>query len=177
MTLQSLLQTGARIDFVDPQGTGGGGHFPNNHPFDNGTGGPDDDFAVRATGLLNIPEDGIYLFGFKSDDGSSLEIDGQAFSNIIFAVNGNSVINGGVLQHDINTSDSHTRAVIPLSAGQYIITGQFWERGGGAHYELYGDHVANVIPRLLEAPAGGTIFEPDVAGLQVLVWWGSHARC
>ena len=83
----------ARIDFVDPQGTGGGDHFPNNHPFDNGTGGPDDDFAVRATGLLNIPEDGIYLFGFKSDDGSSLEIDGQAFSNIIFAVNGNSVIN------------------------------------------------------------------------------------
>jgi hypothetical protein len=141
------------IDFVDPQDGGGGGTYANNLPFPNGTAAADDDFAVEATGLLEIPADGDYQFGFRGDDGASLRIVGQSWSNLLFAANANSVINGDTLVHNIVTGDSHTRASIRLAAGTYEIRAVYFERGGGAHFEVYGDNLLVPLPDLLRGGA------------------------
>ena len=163
----TITSNWARIDFVDPESSAGRGLYGNDHPFDNGTGGDDDNFAVRAVGQLMIPASGVYVFGFAGDEGGSLEISGQSFSNLSFGVNGNSVINGGRLEHDANTENSETRGMIALAEGQYTIIAQYWERGGGAHFEVHGDNAVNVIPRLLEAPSSIGGFELDIPGMQL----------
>ncbi|MFO1521549.1 MAG: PA14 domain-containing protein [Kiritimatiellia bacterium] len=145
---------------------GGAGSFSNNLPFPNGTGAADDDFAVEATGLLEIPVDGDYQFGFRSDDGASLRITGQTWSNLTFAVNANSVISGDTLIHNALTGDSHTRASIRLAAGTYPVRVVYFERGGGAHLEVYGDSLLNIQPDLLR---GGGFVATDPPGLALAV--------
>jgi hypothetical protein len=106
------------LDFTDPQDGGGAGSFGNNLPFPNGHGRGRRRLRGRGPpALLEIPADGDYQFGFRSDDGASLQIVGQTWSNLIFAVNANSVISGDTLVHNALTGDSHTRASIRLAAG------------------------------------------------------------
>ena len=164
----NVIQVGRDfIDFTDPQDGGGAGSFSNNLPFPNGTGAADDDFAVEATGLLEIPADGDYQFGFRSDDGASLQIVGQTWSNLTFAVNANSVISGDTLIHNALTGDSHTRASIRLAAGTYPVRVVYFERGGGAHLEVYGDSLLNIQPDLLRG--GGGFVGTDPPGLALAV--------
>lgn len=109
----------------------------NNLPFPNGTGAADDNFAVEATGLLEIPVDGDYQFGFRSDDGASLQIVGQTWSNLTFAVNANSVISGDTLIHNaLYRRQSHPRQH-PPRGGDLSRPGRvFRERRRGASGSL-----------------------------------------
>ena len=153
------------INFADPQNPGNpAGFFGDDAPFPNGTAGDDNDFAVEAIGVLEIPADGLYQFGFRGDDGGSLRIVGQTWSNLVFGADANSVISGDTLVHNTNTGNSHTRANIQLAAGNYTIQALYWERSGGANFEVYGDLAnRNHFPDLLRG--GGAREVPDEAGL------------
>ena len=73
------------INFTDP-GFGGTGRIAGDSPWPRDTSGVDDNnYAMRMTATLRIPEDGNYLFGFQGDDGSELTIGGEteAFSAIV----------------------------------------------------------------------------------------------
>jgi hypothetical protein len=84
----------AEINFTDPA-SGGGGRIPSSVPFPRDLLGVDDDnFALRLTGTLHIPEDGTYLIGFQGDDGSNLSIGGvnSGFSALVENATGAGVI-------------------------------------------------------------------------------------
>ena len=161
-----VLSSWEIIDFVDPQNAGGRGTYSNDNPFDNGTGVNDEDFAMEITATLDIPADDTYVFGFRGDDGSSLQIVGQVFSNIVFQPNANTQINGDTLSHDANTADSNSAASIALTAGTYDLRVVYYERGGGAHFEVFGDTKQNAIPNLLRANGADSFVDPD--GLQLI---------
>ncbi len=73
----------------------------------------DDEFAVRYTGYVEVPEDGQYTFWTGSDDGSRLEI-------------GNEV----VVDNDGTHPYEEESGTIDLEAGTHRITVTFFERTG-----------------------------------------------
>lgn len=163
-----FTNTTNEINFSDPDDHASNvitGYYGNDEAFANDTNSPEDDFALEATGTLEIPLDGLYQFGFRGDDGGSLQIVGQTWSNLVFAINGNSVINGDTLVHNALTGNSETRASIYLTAGTYPIRALFWERGGGAYFEVYGDTMSELFPRLLQG--NGARVEPRSPGLEL----------
>lgn len=81
----AATSTWSLINFNDP-GFGGPGRIPGDSPWPRDTAGVDDNqYAMRMTATLRIPEDGTYLFGYQGDDGSELSIGGvnEAFSAIV----------------------------------------------------------------------------------------------
>ena len=155
------------INFADPDNPGGGGSFSPNTPFPRGTAGVEEnDFAVQVDAVITIPVEGDYIFGYRSDDGASLQIVGQSWLGIVDTVDGVSVIAGDTVKYDQITGDSFTRAKIHLAAGTYSLRGLYWERGGGAHYELFGDTALNGQTRLLTAGAAASYQDPD--GLRLI---------
>jgi hypothetical protein len=101
-----------------------------------------------------------------SDDGTLLQLPGKTWTGIIESVNGISVISSDTLRHDANTGSSYTRATVNLAAGNHTLRGLYWERAGGAHYELYADSAANPVTRLLGSYPGGTF--TDAGGLPLV---------
>lgn len=148
------------VNFHDPE-RAGSGTFAGDSPFDNGTPADDNDFALEVTGTLEIAHEGAYIFGFRGDDGSSLQIAGQAWSNIVFSPNANTVIAGDTLKHDANTGNSNSGASIYLAAGNYDLRAVFWERGGGSSFEIFGYDIMRPVPALLRAGAAGLVVDPD----------------
>jgi hypothetical protein len=167
ITATGTTSTHSAINFADPESPGGGGSISPSNPFARNTGIDDDNFAVQVDATLSIPVEGDYIFGFRSDDGSSLQITGQSWLGIVDSVDGISVIAGDTLKYDQNTGDSFTRAKIHLTAGTHTLRGVYWENGGGAHYELFGDSALNPQTRLLEAGAAQSYADPD--GLMLIV--------
>lgn len=107
------------INFSDPE-KGSVGHFGSNSDFPNNSGADDDDFAIHAQGAINITSRGFVTFGVHSDDGSRLIIDGKIVIN------------------DDNTHGGADRfGTIRLKAGFHMVDYVFFERGGGAHVELF----------------------------------------
>lgn len=70
-------------------GIGPGGNFGNDRPYPGSLkiGEPHDDFATRVTGQIEIEQSGEWTFGFLSDDGGGLWIDGSPVA--IFDANRN----------------------------------------------------------------------------------------
>jgi mono/diheme cytochrome c family protein len=79
----------------------------------------EDDFAVRFTGLIDVPVDGEYEFHLGSDDGSILRIDGDV------------VVDNGGLHGMLWKTGSRT-----LTKGQHAFDLVMWEISGGHELEL-----------------------------------------
>ncbi len=142
----------ASVNFVDPQAPSAS-TFGGDVPFDKDTAGDDNDFAVFATATLQIDVAERYRFGFRGDDGGYLRIIGVGAASgtaddwtivtnstgvaRVTDVNGNTTTDGDTLWTDIPTGDSNTVGEILLQPGVYIIEGLFWERGGGASWEIF----------------------------------------
>jgi len=77
----------------------------------------DNHFAIRWTGKIKIPKDGVYTFFLESDDGSRLLIDGKTV-----------VDNGGL--HDMQEQEAN----VELKAGERDIVIDYFENenDGGA---------------------------------------------
>ncbi|YCM46434.1 LamG-like jellyroll fold domain-containing protein [Verrucomicrobiaceae bacterium 227] len=85
------------INFNDP-GFGGPGRIADDVPWPRDVDAVDDDnYALRMSATLRIPEDGNYLFGFQGDDGAELSIGGvdESFSAIIENATGSTTIGKG----------------------------------------------------------------------------------
>ncbi len=137
---QTFDGTLATINFVDPDQPGNATKYGDDVPFLNDLDFVgDNDFAMMATGTVRIATDGTYTFGFNSDDGASLTLDGANFtirSTTDAAVA--QVANGGEsVVFDALTGSSFTLASTFLAAGDYAIEYLSFERDGGANSELF----------------------------------------
>ena len=123
-----------------------------------------DDYAIKATGNIFINEPGTYTFGFNSDDGGGLYIDGNP-----------------VVVADVNRGSATSLGAVELSFGNHDMEFLYWERGGGAQAQLFvhnqlGDFTATVPDnalvlnnyRLLATSVGD---ESDSDGDQLIDVW------
>lgn len=78
------------------------------------------DFAILARGTFSAEQAGPYTFGFNSDDGGGLWIDGEPAVIV-----------------DANRGSATTVGSIDLSFGNHVVEFIYWERGGGAQVELF----------------------------------------
>ncbi|MBN1509468.1 MAG: hypothetical protein JW955_21655 [Sedimentisphaerales bacterium] len=161
------------VNHVDPDTfDAGSGMFGGEMPFPNGVvGKDDDDFAVKVTGLLDIPADGVYQIGFNSDDGASLRITGKSWQSIVADATGMAVITGDELINDAISASTFTAGQITLAKGCHAFEAVMFERSGGSHFELFGRGVSDRgIPdptwHLLRA--GGAEYPADVLGLPLV---------
>lgn len=79
-----------------------------------------DHFAVLYTGLIEVPEDGLYTFYVRSDDGSKLFIDGEL-----------------VVDNDGSHSARTRSGYIALQAGKHPIRIEYFEDFLGEELSLY----------------------------------------
>lgn len=76
-------------------------------------------YAFRFTGLLEVPEDGLYSFATTSDDGSTLTLDGRT-----------------VVDNDGHHAPARREGSIQLAAGAHMLAVSFFQAGGGAELEV-----------------------------------------
>ncbi len=154
------------INFLDIEGGGGVGNIDGDVDFPNDSPDDDNDFAIRATGLVTIPSGGQWTFAINSDDGAQLRLDGTRL----------------ITDDTLHAPQTTLRNRI-LRAGQASLELTFFERGGGAEVELWaaqGDHdefndqfrligdVANGGLRVDTSPSGssnvfGDLYETDLS--------------
>jgi len=79
-----------------------------------------DNFALRFTGLVKIPADGLYVFYTSSDDGSRLYIDRKL-----------------VVENDGLHGVMEMGGLIRLNKGMYPITVTFFEKTGGEELKVF----------------------------------------
>jgi hypothetical protein len=160
---------GATVNHKDPDSAGGGGYFGNGGkvPFLSNRAGDDNDIAFLANGFLLIPAAGVYTFGFRSDDGAQLRIDGAAFTK---------EWGGGLALKDTlvfpgNTGDSNTAGSTFLTAGVHDLEFIYYERGGGAYVELwaamgqYSGFDSSAFHLVGDVDAGGLALVPEPSTL------------
>ena len=82
--------------------------------------GDTNDYAIKATGTIYTSQPGIYTFGFNSDDGGGLWIDGNP-----------------VVVADINRGSATSLGAVDLAFGNHEMEFLYWERGGGAQVQLF----------------------------------------
>ena len=94
----------------------------------------DNDILSVGKGTILVPETGTYTFQLRSDDGFGFRVVGSRFKSEL----GGAQLDGadGSLIHPDNTGDSNSRAVIDLKAGKHDIEFAWWDRDGGAYWEI-----------------------------------------
>lgn len=119
---------------------GGGGNYPFNFQYPNGTNNNGNDFAVRATADVVIPA-GTWTIAFGSDDGGNLRIDSASAIGFTSTFGENPTDGQSVGLNEILfeaprghawTGGAFTVAA-PLT-GQVVA--QMYERGGGDSFEI-----------------------------------------
>lgn len=133
-TLDSAAKTDALLALVPPNsaiiadatevvstlnylGEGGDGHYGFNRVLPTGV---LNNYAIRATGSLNIPTAGIWTFGLNSDDGGRIKIDGVT-----------------VMLDDTNHGPEDHLGSVNLTAGLHTFDVIAWEGYGGDEVEFY----------------------------------------
>ena len=125
-------QTTVVAPFIDYTDNSFGGFFEGGSDFPHGTAGNDDDFAVRATGIIDVPESGTWILGFISDDGGRMLLDGEM------------IVNADVLREP-----DFSFSVIELEAGEHELEVLYFERGGGAELEVFAARNFEELPVLI----------------------------
>ena len=108
------------VNFLDGEGGGGAGNFGSDASFPGDTPNDDNDFAIRASGVVTIPTSGLWTFGTNSDDGVRVRVGDEL-----------------VIDDDTLHAPQDHFGTIDLDAGEYPIELVFFERGGGAEVELF----------------------------------------
>ncbi len=97
------------------------GHYGQNNPFPGQRANENvDDFVVRATATLIIPQSGYWTFGTNSDDGVRLRIGGQT-----------------VIMDSSTHGPEDRFGQIELEAGEHDLELYYFENTGGAELELF----------------------------------------
>jgi len=95
-------------------------------------GASEDNYVLKATATLVVPQNGTYLLGFNSDDGGYMKVPGHNFTEIQQNATGLSTLSGDTVICDCPTGDSATTATITLTAGNYPVEFGSFEIGGGS---------------------------------------------
>ncbi|GAA5482863.1 hypothetical protein Hsar01_02088 [Haloferula sargassicola] len=147
----NAVSTWDYLDFRDPE-DGPDGSFTPTNPWPLNTASADDNYAMRATGILEITQAGIYNLGFQGDDGGYLYIYGHNgtsdpdISSILttnypaiatIAPAPGSTANNGI-SVETGTGDSRTIVSVPLEVGQYELQTLVYEGNGGSWWEVIG---------------------------------------
>jgi len=164
------------VNHNDPQAAGGGGYFGNasKAPFLSNTAGDDGNIAFIARSSVIIPADGTYTFGFRSDDGAMLKLDGASFTRRW----GGGLAVGDTLVYPGPTGDSNTGGATFLTAGAHDIEFIYFELGGGAYLELWaapGNHGSfdpSVFRLVGDVANGGLGLTPEPTTLALLALGG-----
>jgi hypothetical protein len=145
------ISTWDKLDFYDPQ-DGNQGTFPGTNAWPLNGDQAENDFTIRAKGVVNITEAGTYNLGFQGDDGGYMYIYGingtpdPVISSIVstnhpgVAAIGQapgSTVNNAI-RVDTASGNSRTVVSVPLSVGQYRIQTLVFEIGGGFFWEVFG---------------------------------------
>ncbi len=154
------------IHFADPE-CSTPGHFPHPVPFPNNTPADDDHFAMRATGTLVIPANGTYNIGFSGDDGASVRIAGQAWTQLARAPSREARMEDDHFScFDITSApDATTVAEISLLKGTYPIEVTYLENILFANLEVFAGPAGYPV-RLLKK--GGAEMVADHDGLELV---------
>ncbi len=133
---EDVMDMRNRIDMA-----GGGGNFPSNHPYPDGTTAPNgdgNDFLVQATTKVpfKLPP-GDYTIGFGSDDGGQLQMTGVSFLNEI-NTNGDADPNDDTIFFNGNRGHGWTLGEFTVGPEglETMIDASFHERGGGDSFEI-----------------------------------------
>ena len=78
------------------------------------------DHGLIANGTIFVEEPGVYTFGFNSDDGGGIFINGNP-----------------VIVDDRNRGSTTSLGAVFLPYGNHLIEFVYWERGGGAQCQLF----------------------------------------
>ncbi|MDZ4783994.1 MAG: PA14 domain-containing protein [Planctomycetia bacterium] len=141
---------------------------------DDGLGFDDNDFVFQAKNTVVITTAGDYTFGFDSDDGAQIILEGAQFTaafgpGIVTDAAGVATPLGNALTADILTGSSLSAAWTHLEPGEYDIEYTMFERGAGAHAELFvapgrAPGFSTDLFELLN-PTGGKVVGPrEIAG-------------
>jgi hypothetical protein len=155
-----------QLNVGDPDSNAGVLAFPKD-----AAGAAEDDFALRATATLVVPETGTYILGFNSDDGAYLKIAGQTFLEIQENGTGLSAISGDTVTCDCLTGNSATTMTVALTQGNHQIEVGMFERGGGAFLQARGAKLpanpvtTSDIPILAKGAAGTKV--TTIAAIQL----------
>jgi len=160
-------------EFIDFFNSGGRGNFTNDNAFPGLTFADVDDFVILATGTVLIPEPGSWSFGVNSDDGFGFRMTkgGRSYTMSFPEPRGPA--------DTIQTFDI-------AEAGPHEIRLVFYERGGGAHcelfaaqgfhpgfsndFELVGDSAAGGLGTVGFTADIGTDLEDVMRGVNASVW-------
>ncbi len=115
-----IIRQHPAVNFV---GTGSRGRFDSDLPFDNINAiesADVDDFAVVATSKIFISEPGLYTFGFHSDDGGRLSVNGRV-----------------VTEFDATRSPQDSLGTVNLAQGFHSVEVLYFERSIGSIVEVY----------------------------------------
>ena len=112
----------AEYQVVNFEDTAGGANFGNDVRFPGLPSGDNNNFAMLATTtfFLSSEQAGTWTFGFNSDDGGRVRVDGT-----------------DVIVDDSNHAPTDFFGQINLAAGQHTLEYVMWEQGGGAEAELF----------------------------------------
>ncbi len=126
-TINAQTTTSETVINFDENVGGGGAPFQPQNPFPviGALGGDTNGFAIKATGRISVTTPGLYTFGFSSDDGGGLYIDGAP-----------------VVVFDADRGTGTSLGVVNLAVGSHKVEFLFWENGGGAQVQLF---VANTL--------------------------------
>ena len=118
---------------------GGGGNFPHNHPYPDGSDAPNggEDFVVHATTKqqFHFPE-GDYTIAFGSDDGGQVQLEGVTFVSE-FNTDGDAGLDDTAF-YDGNRGHGWTGGAFTAPAGGLVahVDASMHERGGGDSFEI-----------------------------------------
>ncbi|HOM18399.1 MAG TPA: hypothetical protein PLQ00_13795, partial [Thermoguttaceae bacterium] len=117
-------------------GSGSDGNFPFDGTYPNGQVDPGEDFTVRVTSRLYIPE-GEWTIAFAGDDGGYLHLDGIQFINQL-NTNNDWKANDGTLIWQDQTAHGVTigHFVVPPGGITTTLDAMTFERVGGQHFEI-----------------------------------------
>ena len=144
------ITTWTKLDFEDPEQPSNEGDYKPRAPFPLNTSGQDNNFAMRATGKMQITVAGEYCLGFQGDDGGYLMIDGPgnpSFKTIVETREpnqaslveenpGSGITNEIIVEKE--TPNSHTIASIDLQVGVYTIKTLYFQGAGNSFWEVVG---------------------------------------
>ncbi len=99
--------------------------------------GDTNDFVMLARAIIVAPADGEYSLQFRNDDGFLFRFldPSVQFTSLSGAGTFHPTATNEVT-FPANTGDTNTRATVFLTAGEYDAIFVWWERGGGAFFEI-----------------------------------------